>query len=39
VLNVGLITRIAVAKKINLDGLKKAGFKLDFGSNKSGVYR
>jgi cation diffusion facilitator CzcD-associated flavoprotein CzcO len=38
-LNVDLTSRIAEAEKENLDGLNKAGFKLDFGEDKSGIYR
>lgn len=38
-LNVDLTTRIAEAEKANLEGLTKAGFKLDFGNDKSGIYR
>ncbi|PSN70515.1 putative flavin-containing monooxygenase YUCCA3 [Corynespora cassiicola Philippines] len=38
-LNVGLTERIAEREKENLDGLKKAGFKVDFGHDGSGIYR
>ncbi|KAH8648890.1 putative flavin-containing monooxygenase YUCCA3 [Tricladium varicosporioides] len=38
-LNVGLTEKIAEAEKKTLDGLTKAGFKLDFGDDKSGIYR
>ncbi|SMR45589.1 unnamed protein product [Zymoseptoria tritici ST99CH_1E4] len=33
------ISRIAEAEKTSLDGLRKAGFKLDFGHDGSGIYR
>lgn len=38
-LNVESTERITAAEKATLDGLQKAGFKLDFGSDKSGIYR
>ncbi|KAE9367489.1 putative flavin-containing monooxygenase YUCCA3 [Stipitochalara longipes BDJ] len=38
-LNVDLTSRIAEREKEILDGLTKAGFKLDFGDDKSGIYR
>jgi cation diffusion facilitator CzcD-associated flavoprotein CzcO len=38
-LNVGGTERIAKAEKENLDGLRRAGFKLDFGHDGSGLYR
>ncbi|KAK4690947.1 hypothetical protein P7C71_g5949, partial [Lecanoromycetidae sp. Uapishka_2] len=38
-LNVGGTNRIAAADKENLDGLTKAGFKIDFGDDGSGIYR
>lgn len=38
-LNVGGTERIAAAEKDNLDGLRKAGFKIDFGHDGSGIYR
>ncbi|TVY31953.1 putative indole-3-pyruvate monooxygenase [Lachnellula subtilissima] len=38
-LNVGLTEKIKEAEKESLDGLVKAGFKLDFGDDKSGIYR
>lgn len=38
-LNVGLTERIAAKEKENLDGLAKAGFKVDFGHDGSGIYR
>ncbi|KAF4627591.1 hypothetical protein G7Y89_g10565 [Cudoniella acicularis] len=38
-LNVDLTAKIAEAEKKTLDGLTKAGFKLDFGDDKSGIYR
>ncbi|EME78986.1 uncharacterized protein MYCFIDRAFT_190065 [Pseudocercospora fijiensis CIRAD86] len=38
-LNVGLTDRIKAAEKANIDGLVKAGFKLDFGHDGSGIYR
>ena len=38
-LGVSLTSRIAAAEKENLDGLTKAGFKLDFGVDGSGIYR
>lgn len=38
-LNVGLTERIAEREKENLEGLKKAGFKIDFGHDGSGIYR
>jgi cation diffusion facilitator CzcD-associated flavoprotein CzcO len=38
-LNVGLTQRIAEREKENLKGLKKAGFKVDFGHDGSGIYR
>jgi cation diffusion facilitator CzcD-associated flavoprotein CzcO len=37
--NIDLTARIAEAEKANIDGLTKAGFKLDFGNDKSGIYR
>lgn len=38
-LNVGLTAKIQELEKESLDGLTKAGFKLDFGDDKSGIYR
>lgn len=38
-LNVGGTKRIAAAEKENLDGLEKAGFKVDFGEDGSGIFR
>ncbi|KAF2085830.1 putative flavin-containing monooxygenase YUCCA3 [Saccharata proteae CBS 121410] len=38
-LNVGSTARIAEAEKENIEGLKKAGFEVDFGSDGSGIYR
>ena len=38
-LSVDLTNRIAAAEKSNLDGLKKAGFEVDFGDDGSGIYR
>jgi cation diffusion facilitator CzcD-associated flavoprotein CzcO len=38
-LNVESTKRITAAEKANLDGLEKADFKLDFGIDKSGIYR
>lgn len=38
-LNVGLTERIKAAEKENIEGLEKAGFKLDFGHDGSGIYR
>jgi len=38
-LNVDLTSRIAEREKETIDGLTKAGFKLDFGDDKSGIYR
>ncbi|KAK0886759.1 hypothetical protein LTR02_017848 [Friedmanniomyces endolithicus] len=38
-LNVERTEKITTAEKATLDGLEKAGFKLDFGSDKSGIYR
>jgi cation diffusion facilitator CzcD-associated flavoprotein CzcO len=38
-LNVHSTERIAAAEKQELDGLEKAGFKLDFGHDGSGIYR
>ena len=38
-LNVEATEKITAAEKATLDGLEKAGFKLDFGSDKSGIYR
>ena len=38
-LNVDGAKRIAAAEKENLDGLKKVGFKVDFGEDGSGIYR
>ncbi|KAN0095646.1 putative flavin-containing monooxygenase YUCCA3 [Hyaloscypha variabilis] len=38
-LNVDLTSRIAEREKETLDGLAKAGFKVDFGDDKSGIYR
>lgn len=38
-LNVGGTNAIKAAEKANLDGLEKAGFKLDFGNDGSGIYR
>lgn len=39
VFNVDLTEKIAEAEKDNIEGLTKAGFKLDFGNDKSGIYR
>ena len=38
-LNVDKTSRIAAAEKDNLDGLEKAGFKVDFGEDGSGIVR
>lgn len=38
-LNIGLTERIAEREKENLEGLKKAGFEVDFGHDGSGIYR
>jgi cation diffusion facilitator CzcD-associated flavoprotein CzcO len=38
-LMVGLTKRIAAAESETLSGLEKAGFKLDFGADGSGIYR
>lgn len=38
-LNVDATKRITAADKENIDGLTKAGFKLDFGDDGSGIYR
>ena len=38
-LNVDGTNRIAAAEKDNLEGLEKAGFKIDFGENGSGINR
>ncbi|KAL9063726.1 MAG: hypothetical protein Q9161_009311 [Pseudevernia consocians] len=38
-LNVDGTNRIAATEKDNLDGLKKAGFEVDFGEDGSGIYR
>ncbi|KUJ10839.1 putative flavin-containing monooxygenase YUCCA3 [Mollisia scopiformis] len=38
-LNVDLTKRIAEAEKENVEGLTKAGFKIDFGEDGSGIYR
>jgi cation diffusion facilitator CzcD-associated flavoprotein CzcO len=38
-LNVGLTEKIKQAEIENIEGLTKAGFKLDFGDDKSGIYR
>lgn len=38
-LNVDGTNRIAAAEKDNLDGLKRAGFKVDFGEDGSGIFR
>jgi cation diffusion facilitator CzcD-associated flavoprotein CzcO len=38
-LNVDLTGRIREAEKDNIEGLVKAGFKLDFGHDGSGIYR
>ena len=38
-LNVGGTAKITAAEKETLDGLTKAGFKLDFGHDGSGIYR
>jgi cation diffusion facilitator CzcD-associated flavoprotein CzcO len=38
-LNVGLTNRIKDAEAENIQGLQKAGFKLDFGHDGSGIYR
>lgn len=38
-LNVDATKRITAADKENIDGLSKAGFKLDFGDDGSGIYR
>ncbi len=37
--NVHLTNEIAAAEKANLDGLKQAGFDVDFGEDGSGIYR
>ena len=39
VLNGGLTEKIKAAEKSNIDGLTKAGFKLDFGHDNSGIFR
>ncbi|KAK4553520.1 hypothetical protein LTR86_009316 [Recurvomyces mirabilis] len=38
-LNVGGTEKIKQAEKENVDGLEKAGFKLDFGNDGSGIFR
>ncbi|EKG16014.1 Flavin-containing monooxygenase-like protein [Macrophomina phaseolina MS6] len=38
-LNVGLTARIAERERENVEGLRRAGFKLDFGHDGSGIYR
>jgi cation diffusion facilitator CzcD-associated flavoprotein CzcO len=38
-LNVGGTKRIAEVEKENIEGLTKAGFKIDFGHDGSGIYR
>lgn len=38
-LNVGLTKRIAEAERETLEGLEKAGFKVDLGDDGSGIYR
>lgn len=38
-LNVGTTQRIKELEKESLDGLEKVGFKLDYGDDKSGIYR
>lgn len=38
-LNVGLTDKIKEAEKANIEGLEKAGFKVDFGHDGSGIYR
>lgn len=38
-LNVEGTNRIAAAEQENLDGLRNAGFKIDFGDDGSGIYR
>lgn len=38
-LNVDKTSQIAAAEKDNLDGLEKAGFKVDFGEDGSGIVR
>lgn len=38
-LNIGLTESIKTVEKSNIDGLTKAGFKLDFGHDGSGIYR
>ncbi|RDW69808.1 putative flavin-containing monooxygenase YUCCA3 [Coleophoma cylindrospora] len=38
-LNVDLTKQIAEAEKENVEGLTRAGFKLDFGDDGSGIYR
>ncbi|ORY64474.1 putative flavin-containing monooxygenase YUCCA3 [Pseudomassariella vexata] len=38
-LNVGLTERIKEAERENIEGLTKAGFKLDFAEDGSGIYR
>ncbi|KKY27207.1 putative flavin-containing monooxygenase [Phaeomoniella chlamydospora] len=38
-LNVGLTTDIKAAEQKSLEGLEKAGFKLDYGHDGSGIYR
>ena len=37
--NIGLTKRIAATERENLDGLAKAGFKVDFGEDGNGIYR
>lgn len=38
-LSVDMTNRIAAAEKTNLDGLRQAGFEVDFGDDGSGIYR
>ena len=38
-LNVGLTEQIKEVEKDNIEGLEKAGFKVDFGHDGSGIYR
>lgn len=38
-LNVAMTQKIKAAEKVELEGLEKAGFKLDYGEDGSGIYR
>lgn len=38
-LNIGLTERIKAAERTSLDGLERAGFRIDYGNDGSGIYR